>query len=908
MPTVIRNRSSILLLLAALAAAGCDPGVVAPADAGATPDAPAADTPAPAADVPSACPLERALTLPADSVSAALAGTSANRSTSCTTSTGTPGPEHVYPLHVGARAGVILTATADTGVELAVALRTRCDDALGELACEVTQVPLPIPGVPMEPPRARLATVLEPGDYVVLVDTIRPAAGAPYTLTLESFPPADNGTCASARAVEDGTLLIGESAEHGGHVRLECATSGGIDGPSLWYAVTVPARTRLRVTNTEGGMGMAVVSACAATSCLPATPRHPPAPAPAELDYDNATDAEVDVLVVIGSTGFPGAPPPFDLGVSLIPLGAAGSCDTALPLTPGVAVRGDAALGAAATGCAGGSTLFYTITVPPESVLRASLLPDSALGSPTVRLIAGSCDGACVGEVTAYPWLAMYRNAASTSIDLVVAVSAQLYSTLSAGFEMTATLEPMAPNRTCAAAAALPLDTLVAGDALLGAADRLGCDVTVERIGGAHYYRLDVPAGETLRISARGGSPAAMALFEGCAATCVARGGGDPTTLVYTNTSGAAREIVAAVGTVATHAFVPAPFEVIAQLGSVVPATSCAAPVPLAGDAIVLAEDASSGTDDLSALCVPESTTGTVYHSVLVPAGERLRATVRPEIRWLSGSWMATLRLLETCGETSCLASSPYVPYSDGQHASLAYENESAAARSLILAVSAAGGTTPARFDLDVSVAPPPYRTTAIAAACADVSGGEVVPLPSEPGPPSLSVRRPLPFPFAHFGTPVTHFLVSHDGYLQLQTTAGNVIASDGDPPVALPSGRAPRGIVAALWDELVAGATGRVRVATVGSAPARRFVVEWSGYRYAGDPSGGPLRFQIQLVEGSSAIELHYCAMGASAPPFDRGGRASIGTQDVAAADGVRVSFQAPAVDTGTAFRLAPP
>ncbi len=93
-----------------------------------------------------------------------------------------------------------------------------------------------------------------------------------------------------------------------------------------------------------------------------------------------------------------------------------------------------------------------------------------------------------------------------------------------------------------------------------------------------------------------------------------------------------------------------------------------------------------------------------------------------------------------------------------------------------------------------------------------------------------------------------------------------------------IPSTSTPNSVVAPQWRDLVTGASG-VCVATVGSAPARRWAVEWLASRnYSG---GGSLTFEAVFNEGSSVIEFMYGLM-TGAQPAAVGLENSAGTEAV--------------------------
>jgi hypothetical protein len=139
--------------------------------------------------------------------------------------------------------------------------------------------------------------------------------------------------------------------------------------------------------------------------------------------------------------------------------------------------------------------------------------------------------------------------------------------------------------------------------------------------------------------------------------------------------------------------------------------------------------------------------------------------------------------------------------------------------------------------------------------ACAAV--GRVTVLPSLDDSATLV---PLPFPFMYYGRSFTMgsmVNVVTNGWIGLGATT-----TDPSYGFAIPSTTAPNGVIAALEADLDTRTQG-ICVATTGSAPARRFVVEWVG---AGDhgstTTASNFTFEVALNEGSNVIEYSYSSM----------------------------------------------
>lgn len=124
-------------------------------------------------------------------------------------------------------------------------------------------------------------------------------------------------------------------------------------------------------------------------------------------------------------------------------------------------------------------------------------------------------------------------------------------------------------------------------------------------------------------------------------------------------------------------------------------------------------------------------------------------------------------------------------------------------------------------------------------------------------GDDAVSASIALPFTFTYFGTAYTNLFSYTNGFLELGTSSG----STGAYGAAIPTAATPNSIIAGVWDDLnVTGAgSPTVRYFTNGTAPNRRFIVEYSNVKfYNGAANTGSVSFQIKLYETSNDIEVH--------------------------------------------------
>jgi len=156
----------------------------------------------------------------------------------------------------------------------------------------------------------------------------------------------------------------------------------------------------------------------------------------------------------------------------------------------------------------------------------------------------------------------------------------------------------------------------------------------------------------------------------------------------------------------------------------------------------------------------------------------------------------------------------------------------------------------------------------------------------------------PLPFEFPFYGKLYSQVEVSTNGVLSFVPTFPNYINEQ------IPSPFEPNASIFAFWDDLIVdGATGTVSTALVGSAPDRRFVVEWRDVSPLG--TSLPLRFEAVLFE-DGRIQLQYHT--AEPDPQQRGGNASVGIEDESGTIGHQYSFDSPVLRSGLAFEYSFP
>jgi len=160
--------------------------------------------------------------------------------------------------------------------------------------------------------------------------------------------------------------------------------------------------------------------------------------------------------------------------------------------------------------------------------------------------------------------------------------------------------------------------------------------------------------------------------------------------------------------------------------------------------------------------------------------------------------------------------------------------------------------------------------------AWVDTSGGAVL---SSMG--DETVREvSLPFAFPFYGVTYDKIYVRSNGLLSF--AGGSPYYTNG----MIGDGAEPNNIIAVFWDDLNPANGGVIRHQTVGSAPNRRWVVEWNGVPHY--PSEGSHTFQAVLHE-SGRIVVQFSTMSGA---YAYGNSATIGIEDATGYEGVPYAY----------------
>ncbi|RJP58647.1 MAG: hypothetical protein C4541_07540 [Candidatus Auribacter fodinae] len=177
----------------------------------------------------------------------------------------------------------------------------------------------------------------------------------------------------------------------------------------------------------------------------------------------------------------------------------------------------------------------------------------------------------------------------------------------------------------------------------------------------------------------------------------------------------------------------------------------------------------------------------------------------------------------------------------------------------------------------------------------ADISSGEnLVPLTGDDV--SASLTLPPGFFFRFFGdlySSVNTLKISSNGYITFSPHATAV----SNKTIPYHGSNDPDAYIAPFWDDL-AITSGAVYAAVLGSAPSRRFVVQWSGISLASAPQL-TLTFQIILYELDSLIEFQYGTLA------NNGSSATVGIENATGTNGVLVGYNSAVLSSQSGIAL---
>ncbi|MCP4712791.1 MAG: hypothetical protein GY869_29535, partial [Planctomycetes bacterium] len=138
----------------------------------------------------------------------------------------------------------------------------------------------------------------------------------------------------------------------------------------------------------------------------------------------------------------------------------------------------------------------------------------------------------------------------------------------------------------------------------------------------------------------------------------------------------------------------------------------------------------------------------------------------------------------------------------------------------------------------------------------------------------------PIGFTFNFYGVNYTGVYISSNGFLTFLAGQSDGCCSGQ----AIPTTGNPDGLIAGWWEDYNTPIGGQVLYETIGFAPNRKFIVQFTGINHA--TYGTNVTMQFKLFEGTNTIEVHY----ANAP--SDGGTHSAGIEDQTGTNGTQYYF----------------
>ncbi|WP_246607450.1 carboxypeptidase regulatory-like domain-containing protein [Paractinoplanes toevensis] len=156
-----------------------------------------------------------------------------------------------------------------------------------------------------------------------------------------------------------------------------------------------------------------------------------------------------------------------------------------------------------------------------------------------------------------------------------------------------------------------------------------------------------------------------------------------------------------------------------------------------------------------------------------------------------------------------------------------------------------------------------------------------------------------LPFAVPFHGRSYTSATVSTNGFLTFDTNLG--VNTYANP--AMPTAAAPNAVVAPFWDDLQIDASASVRTDTIGTAPNRKYIIEWRNALFR--PSGPDrITFEVVFTETTGEIAFNY---GTLATALQQGSAATIGIENASGTVATLFSFQEARVNSNGTITFTP-
>ena len=156
-------------------------------------------------------------------------------------------------------------------------------------------------------------------------------------------------------------------------------------------------------------------------------------------------------------------------------------------------------------------------------------------------------------------------------------------------------------------------------------------------------------------------------------------------------------------------------------------------------------------------------------------------------------------------------------------------------------------------------------------------------------------------FNFTFFGNTYNQFYINSNG--QVLFGAGSFESVNA----SIPTASAPNNFIAPFWDDLVVDSYGKILYTTIGAAPNRKLIVQFTNMGFYPFPVTLGT-FSVILYETSNVIQTQYRLIVLTYSDKAHGGTATIGLENATGTAGVQYAFRNPgAVNSDQAISFTP-
>lgn len=156
-------------------------------------------------------------------------------------------------------------------------------------------------------------------------------------------------------------------------------------------------------------------------------------------------------------------------------------------------------------------------------------------------------------------------------------------------------------------------------------------------------------------------------------------------------------------------------------------------------------------------------------------------------------------------------------------------------------------------------------------------------------------------FNFTFYGNTYSQFYVTSNGLVMFGSSTGDYTE---DP---IPNTSTPNNYIAAFWDDLVINSAGRILYTTIGAAPNRKCIIQWTNMGFW---SSTVLlgTFSVILYEGSNDIQIQYRSIIDNFSDRSHGSSATVGIENSNGTAGVQYSYHnSTAIRSELTIRFSP-